>query len=124
MATIKTIKEFGNGDATNLVTLNGDEPTSSFANVQPQGVNFHRHQIAIDAGDNSSGTITVLCKANGGSGNEAVFEDGSALVINLATSGEPLTRTDIKGSLESFSFTFASLGGSDDVTLTVTSWNV
>lgn len=109
---------FANGDATQTVTLDGG---TSIGNGKPQGVAFNRHQIAIDAGDNSTGTIAYLVTAAGNSSSEPVYESGSALTVNLATSNEPLTRT-VTAVAESFSFTFASLGGSDDVTITISSW--
>ena len=112
--TVFTTSTFAKSDATNTITLT-DGSTGT-------GVKYNRHQIAIDAGDNTSGTITVLCTPKGAASTEAVYENGSALVINLATSGEPETRTDIKGIIESFAFTFASLGGSDTVTITISSW--
>lgn len=121
--TIFSEGTFDNGDATNPLTLDGEEPTSAASGVKPQGVRFTKHQIAIDAGDNSSGTITVLGKSVGAAANESIFESGSALVINLATSGEPLTRVLTDYCLESLSFTFASLGGNDDVAITVSSWD-
>ena len=120
MPTIRTVQTFTNANATNEVKLLGSEP--EVIGKLPQGVNFNRHQIAIDAGDNTTGTIAYLATAVGGAGTEPVYESGSALTVNLATANEVLTRTVKDNSLESFSFTFASLGGSDNVTITISSW--
>ena len=122
MATIYSTKTVSKADATQEVKLYGGDVAAETAVDTPQGVNFHKHQIAIDKNGNTSGTITVLCTPKGASTTEAVYEDGSAIVINLATAGEPLTRTNIIGCLESFSFTQASLAGGNDVTYTISSW--
>ena len=118
-------QEFANGDATNVVVLDGGTGVGDNPSVTlPQGSKYTKHQIAIDAGDNSSGTITALATAVGAGGTEPVYENGAALVINLATADEPLTRPLTNYCVESFSFTFASLGGSDPVKITIASWDM
>lgn len=112
---------FTNANGTNTVTLDGGDTDSS--GTYPQGVNFHKHQIEIDAGDNSTGTITVTGTSPSLDDAEPVYEsDGTtALVIDLSESPRTFPIADV--TLKNLKFTFATLGGSDGVTITVSSWD-
>ena len=102
-------------DGTATVIVNKDPITASRNSNDPY---FDRHCIAIDPGTNTAGTITVTSTAIGAAAAESVFEDGSALVINLATSGEPFTRKLIDFPVENFIFTAAGMNGTTwDVTI-------
>ena len=117
---IRSKKTFNNTDGTKVVPLDGG---TGIANTVGIGGTYNTHQISVNKGGNTSGTITYLCTPVGAATTEAVYESGSAIVVNLATAGEPLTRTNIKGCITSFSFTQASLSGGGDVTYTISSWN-
>lgn len=94
-------------NGTSTITVN--KPVNKSRN--PDDPFLDKHCITIDPGGFTAGTVTVTAKSIGGADYEAVFEDGSALVINLATSGEPFTRKLEGYPVESFKFVGASMTG-------------
>jgi hypothetical protein len=119
--TIFSKGTFTKADGENTVTLDGGITTAGA--TYPQGVNFHRHQIEIDAGDNATGTITVTGTAPSLSVDEPVYESDNTtpLVINLASASRtfPIAPCTLKNMI----FDFDTLGGTSDVTITVSSWD-
>jgi hypothetical protein len=119
--TIITTRTFSNADATNVVTIDGSEPAIS--GVEPQGIKFHKHQIAFDIGDNATGTIAILATGLGLAAAIPVRDSlDAAIVLDVATDDLLLALNEIEYTLQSFSFTFADLDGDDDVVITVASW--
>jgi hypothetical protein len=94
-------------NGTSTLTVNKSVSESR----NPDDPFLDNHCIAIDPGGFTAGTITVTSKSIGGADYETVFESGSALVINLATSGEPFTRKLNGFPVESFRFVGASMTG-------------
>lgn len=119
--TIFSTGTFANDNGANTLVLDGD--TAYTNSTYPQGVNFHSHQIEITAGDNTTGTITVTGTSPSRSAAEPVYKsDGTtALEINLAESPRTFPINNV--TLKNLIFTFASLNGSDDVDITVSSWD-
>jgi len=117
----------GNPDTT--ITINTSKSSSDFVGIiEPSPVDarqYCKHQIAIDPADSTAGTITVTATANGNTDAEPVFIDVSgvdtAWVIDLSEANEPLTRTIVSNSLANFKFAGASMNGSNDWTVTITS---
>jgi len=105
MAINVTSQKMGAADTAITVVLNGDAPhgnqqSKSNGNVQ------NKHQLSIDPGCNSVGTVTITAKAVGGVDGETVFEeDGTTpLVIDLSDANKAFTRNMV-GVLESVTFT-------------------
>lgn len=94
-------------DGTSIITVNKSVDVSR----NPDDPYLDKHCIAIDPGGFTAGTITVTAKAIGAADYETVFENGAALVINLATSGEPFTRKLTDYPVEAFKFVGASMTG-------------
>jgi hypothetical protein len=94
-------------NGTQTITVNKSVDKSR----NPDDPFLDEHCIAIDPGGFTAGTVTVTSTAIGGASDEAVFEDGSALVINLATSGEPFTRKLSGFPVKSFKFVGAGMTG-------------
>lgn len=118
MPYYKLTKEENIGAST-AKTLTVNDPVSD---TRPPGYSFFdKHNIVIDPGTSTTGTITVTATSIGGAAAETVFEDGVALVINLATSGEPFTRQLDGYPVQSFTFTPASLNGGNDWDVSIVS---
>jgi len=103
-------------DGTATSTIEGDGKIMSGGNPA-----YHQLEL-VGLGNYTGGTVTITCTTPSNSTAQAVYEaDGSAMVINLATAGEPEARIVGPVNAKSFIATMASGAGSTDTwTLVVT----
>jgi len=125
-------KDKSDGDLTvPLDGTNGSGPLSDSGNPigvgnTGKGAQCPNHQLALETGDSTAGTITVLARAVGKLTPEPVQVETTPgvfidLVINLGDAGEPFTRDIVNNSLVEFIFQLAGLDGSGNITATVVS---
>lgn len=112
----------GAPDATITVELDGRNEVGAQIS-QIDGKQQPNHQIAIDKGDSTVGTLTVTAIAVGKTTAEPVFESDelTPLVIDLATANEPLTRSIENNALDSIVVTGAGMDGSNNWKVTISS---
>lgn len=107
--------------ADGTATLTIKPNLSASESRDPNDPFLDKHNIIINDGGFTAGTLTVTARPIGSSTYETVFENGSALVINLATSGEPFTRKLEGYCVDSIKLVGASMTGGSDWGVTVVS---
>lgn len=104
-------------DGTSTITVNPNTNESRDLRKGTQDPFLDKHNIVIDRGGFTAGTITITAKSIGAEDFETVYQSGAALTVDISSQAETIKLTDYP--VESFKFVGSSMtGGSGN------DWNV